>query len=184
MPHYNWRRRPSSSSGTASSDNDAPPRPFHRSSSSDTTSDSIESKTKSTPTAADRFSTLLVLSSVCSACDLPFDEITEARKPRFLPCLHTFCTACLQNVYDFLEKLASNSKPSTPASRYSWRDRQSRSSSPAPKSILGHFVCPSCHGITSVYNGGRDTVKSTFPLDLLALANVHDGGSTRVESNK
>lgn len=120
----------------------------------------------------DRYS-VYAYDSVCPGCDLPFDDINEARTPRLLPCLHTFCTTCLLKVYDYLEILTvaqASSRSSRPASRYSWR---TRSSSPSKKEVLGHFICPLCHNPTSIFHGGgRDVVKASFPINQLATYTI------------
>ena len=127
----------------------------------------------------------------CPTCGLAFDEAIIARQPRLMPCLHSFCTQCLQNVYDHLETLhvsrinkSSNSRSAS--SRYSWRGKHnqcqngngsnsnstSRSNSSSPqsvKSILGHFMCPFCHNMTLMYNGGREAILCSFPMDQLVL---------------
>ena len=110
----------------------------------------------------------------CTACDLPFDEAIEARQPRILPCLHSFCTQCLMKAYDYLEIVAQNSLKRRPSSRYSWRNRDrqspSRSSSPSRNvNILGHFLCPICFNVAPMVVGGRESIKNGFPLDPLAL---------------
>ena len=110
----------------------------------------------------------------CNACDLPFDEAIEARQPRLLPCLHSFCTQCLMKAYDYLEIIAQNSLKRRPSSRYSWRNRDrqspSRSSSPSRNvNILGHFLCPICLNVAPMVVGGRESIKNGFPLDPLAL---------------
>ena len=113
------------------------------------------------------------LKTKCTGCDLPFDEAIEARQPRLLPCLHSFCTQCLLKAYDYLEIIAQNSLKRRPSSRYSWRSRQqspSRSSSPSRNlNILGHFLCPVCLNGAPMVVGGRDSIKNGFPLDPLAL---------------
>ena len=122
----------------------------------------------------------------CPTCGLAFDQAIIARQPRLMPCLHSFCTQCLQNVYDHLEtlhvsRIKSNSRSAS--SRYSWRGKHhqnsngsnsnsSRSNSSSPqsvKSILGHFMCPFCHNMTLMYNGGREAILCTFPMDQLVL---------------
>ena len=110
----------------------------------------------------------------CTACDLPFDEAIEARQPRILPCLHSFCTQCLMKAYDYLEIVAQNSLKRRPSSRYSWRNRDrqspSRSSSPSRNvNILGHFLCPICFNVAPMVVGGRQSIKNGFPLDPLVL---------------
>ena len=113
----------------------------------------------------------------CPTCGLPFEESVIARQPRLMPCLHSFCTQCIQNVYDHLETIQSSrikSYNSRPSSRYSWRKQHSpnRSNSSSPqsvKSILGHFMCPFCHNMATIYNGGREVILSTFPMDYLIL---------------
>ena len=45
----------------------------------------------------------------CGVCFLEYDE--EIRKPKFLPCSHTFCLPCLQvkvsilNIFRIIEKI-------------------------------------------------------------------------------
>jgi len=140
-------------------------------------------RTKSANPASnmDRYS-VYAYDSVCPGCDLPFDDINEARTPRLLPCLHTFCTTCLLKVYDYLEILTvaqASSRSSRPASRYSWR---TRSSSPSKKEILGHFICPLCHNPASIFHGGgRDVVKASFPINQLATYTVDASTAPSVE---
>ena len=138
----------------------------------------ILSKTTSPPTTS------------CPTCGLAFDEAIIARQPRLMPCLHSFCTQCLQNVYDHLETLHVSriNKSATSRSRYSWRGKHqqnscgtgsgsnsnsSRSNSSSPqsvKSILGHFMCPFCHNMALIYNGGREAILCSFPIDQLVLS--------------
>ena len=126
----------------------------------------------------------------CPTCGLAFDEAIIARQPRLMPCLHSFCTQCLQNVYDHLETLHVSriNKSATSRSRYSWRGKHqqnscgtgsgsnsnsSRSNSSSPqsvKSILGHFMCPFCHNMALIYNGGREAILCSFPIDQLVLS--------------
>ena len=126
----------------------------------------------------------------CPTCGLAFDQAIIARQPRLMPCLHSFCTQCLQNVYDHLETLHVSriNKSATSRSRYSWRGKHqqnscgtgsgsnsnsSRSNSSSPqsvKSILGHFMCPFCHNMALIYNGGREAILCSFPIDQLVLS--------------
>ena len=195
MPHYNWRRsRPSSteslipsrqasrSSGSSSSEKRSPSPP----NSVDYSHLQIEPITgngsqTSTSTGSSRIETNGSNScsgpTSCPTCGLPFDESVIARQPRLMPCLHSFCTQCIQNVYDHLETIQTSrikSYNSRPSSRYSWRKHHSpnRSNSSSPqsvKSVLGHFMCPFCHNMAIIYNGGREVILSTFPMDYLIL---------------
>ena len=198
MPHYNWRRsRPSSteslipsrqasrSSGSSSSEKRSPSPP----NSVDYSHLQIEPITAgngsqtSTSTGSSRIETDGNGSNGCSSptscptCGLPFEESVIARQPRLMPCLHSFCTQCIQNVYDHLETIQTSrmkSYNSRPSSRYSWRKHHSpnRSNSSSPqsvKSVLGHFMCPFCHNMAIIYNGGREVILSTFPMDYLIL---------------
>lgn len=82
---------------------------------------------------------------LCPICLAPFSDQTESRVPRLLPCLHTVCTGCLQRAENFLVFLTkSGSAPNRPT-RYSWRRRSARA-------LLGNFVCPFCHGMTSIFS--------------------------------
>ena len=135
--------------------------------------------------------TLSLPTTSCPTCGLAFDEAIIARQPRLMPCLHSFCTQCLQNVYDHLETLhvsRINKSATSRISRYSWRGKHqqnscgtgsgsnsnsSRSNSSSPqsvKSILGHFMCPFCHNMALIYNGGREAILCSFPIDQLVLS--------------
>ena len=122
MPHYNWRNRPNSNESIITS------RQASRSSGSMTDSgcnSGSEKRSPSPPEDVD-YSHLQIphVSNVpiensdrilCYGCNLPFEECTISRQPRLMPCLHSFCTQCLQNVNDKLENLQvtrANSKPS------------------------------------------------------------------------
>ena len=166
MP-YNWRRSRTSST---TSESPTPMRPPRSSESSNYSCDS--------PASVDYSHlhlqpvTLKLVKISCPSCDLPFDEVVEARQPRLLPCLHSFCTQCIMKAYDYLEILAQNSLRRRPSSRYSWRNRQSPSRSNSPSRnihTLGHFLCPICHNSASINSGGRESIKTSFPLDPLAL---------------
>lgn len=121
-------------------------------------------------------------SNQCPTCDEEFNEMIEARQPRLLPCLHSFCTQCLQKVQDYLEAL--HTSKSRPSSRYSWRRHQSptRSSSSSPstscKIVLGHFLCPLCHNMTPILNGGCEAIMSAYPLDQLKIARPNTASVT------
>ena len=62
-------------------------------------------------------------------------------------------------------------------SRYSWKHQHSspkkhhspNRNSSSPQTILGHFMCPFCHHMTLMYNGGREAILSSFPLDPMIL---------------
>ena len=124
MPHYNWRNRPNSNESIITSRKDS------RNSGSVTTDSGCNSGSeKRSPSPLEDnpdYSHLQIphVSNVpiensdrilCYGCNLPFEECTISRQPRLMPCLHSFCTQCLQNVNDKLENLQvtrANSKPS------------------------------------------------------------------------
>jgi hypothetical protein len=198
MPqHYNWRRsRPSSSS-------ESPPiRPSRSSGSSYEASSSDQGKRSPSPPSSVDYSHLhlpplnivqppkrsqvpfsrstpnLVASlnlskDACRACGATFDAAIEARQPRMMPCLHSFCTRCLVKVYDYLEVLTA-SKSATRSQRYSWRrynqQQQPQNAVSASKTtFLGNFLCPLCHTLTPIFGGRRESVISAFPLDKLII---------------
>jgi hypothetical protein len=90
----------------------------------------------------DRRPANFVAAGLCPICSLPFGDQSECTVPRILPCLHTFCTGCLQRAENFLVLLSKSGSLNRPT-RYSWRRRSARAS-------LGSFLCPFCHTETSV----------------------------------
>lgn len=192
MPNFSWRRPNSTTSSSAA---ESPTRPNRSSESSvdsfkRSPSPSLNQKSSSSCLPA---SSGFATNNCCPACASSPCFDPTANELRILPCLHSFCTQCLMKVYDYLEILnaAHNSlRSSRPASRYSWRNRhstegqQQRSSSPSPAKILGLFICPLCHNSTSIFNGGRESIKTTFPVDPFdqSIASTSGANSTVVSS--
>ncbi len=97
------------------------------------------------PTKRKSFETNSGDPNVCPICNVPFSDERESRVPRILPCLHTICTGCLQRAENFLVFLSKNqNRNQNRTTRYSWRRRSTRA-------LLGNFVCPFCHGSTSIF---------------------------------
>ena len=73
-------------------------------------------------------------------CVICYEPFTENRKPKALPCLHTYCVECLKGSIDAHKKAMARSKGR----------------------ISGQFPCPVCKEVIKIPENGLDGFKDDF----------------------
>ncbi|KAK7507171.1 hypothetical protein BaRGS_00001106 [Batillaria attramentaria] len=93
----------------------------------------------------------------CSVCLEPF------RQPRLLPCFHTFCTPCLQELADSVVTGATDKESTCKGKEQDSSGTDQNSETVDTKS--SSFLCPTCRKPVTVPPGGVKEFQSNFYLE-------------------